>query len=80
MVVDPLSAIVKAGAALTAGRVAERLICLAKSEGITPGFHQPIARRSGAKGGDARVSVAFRLHVLEASIDLLELGRRIRCA
>src|SRR6476659_10797116 len=35
MVVDPLSAIVKAGAALTAGRVAERLICLAKSEGIT---------------------------------------------
>jgi hypothetical protein len=25
-------------------------------------------------------SVAFRLHVLEASIDLLELGRRIRCA
>src|SRR6202049_5009593 len=24
-------------------------------------------------------SVAFRLHVLEASIDLLELGRRIRC-
>src|SRR5271166_1467217 len=35
MVVDPLSAIAKAGAALTAGRVAERLICLAKSEGIT---------------------------------------------
>src|SRR5260221_7529377 len=35
MVVDPLSAIVKAGAALAAGRVAERLICLAKSEGIT---------------------------------------------
>jgi circadian clock protein KaiC len=35
MVVDPLSAIVKAGGALTAGRVAERLICLAKSEGIT---------------------------------------------
>ena len=35
MVVDPVSAIVKAGAALTAGRVAERLICLAKSEGIT---------------------------------------------
>jgi circadian clock protein KaiC len=35
MVVDPLSAIVKAGAALIAGRVAERLICLAKSEGIT---------------------------------------------
>ena len=35
MVVDPISAIVKAGAALTAGRVAERLICLAKSEGIT---------------------------------------------
>lgn len=35
MVVDPLSAIVKAGAAHTAGRVAERLICLAKSEGIT---------------------------------------------
>src|SRR5260221_4521667 len=35
MVVDPLSAIVKAGAVLTAGRVAERLICLAKSEGIT---------------------------------------------
>src|ERR1700724_1080216 len=35
MVVYPLSAIVKAGAALTAGRVAERLICLAKSEGIT---------------------------------------------
>ena len=35
MVVDPLSAIVKAGAALTAGRVAERLICLAKSEDIT---------------------------------------------
>jgi hypothetical protein len=27
MVVDPISAIVKAGAALTAGRVAERLIC-----------------------------------------------------
>jgi hypothetical protein len=24
--------------------------------------------------------VAFRLHVLEASIDLLELDRRIRCA
>jgi circadian clock protein KaiC len=35
MVVDPLSAIVKAGGALTAGRVAERLFCLAKSEGIT---------------------------------------------
>ena len=35
MVVDPLSAIAKAGAALTAERVAERLICLAKSEGIT---------------------------------------------
>jgi hypothetical protein len=35
MVVDPLSAIAKAGAALAAGRVAERLICLAKSEGIT---------------------------------------------
>jgi archaellum biogenesis ATPase FlaH len=35
MVVDSLSAIAKAGAALTAGRVAERLICLAKSEGIT---------------------------------------------
>jgi len=35
MVVDPLSAIVKVGAAHTAGRVAERLICLAKSEGIT---------------------------------------------
>jgi circadian clock protein KaiC len=35
MVVDPLSAIVKAGAALTAERVAERLICLAKSGGIT---------------------------------------------
>jgi circadian clock protein KaiC len=35
MVVDPLSAIVKGGGALTAGRVAERLICLAKSEGIT---------------------------------------------
>jgi len=35
MVVDPLSAIVKGGAVLTAGRVAERLICRAKSEGIT---------------------------------------------
>src|SRR5258708_20494436 len=35
VVVDPLSAIVKAGGALTAGRVAERLFCLAKSEGIT---------------------------------------------
>ena len=35
MVIDPLSAIVKAGAALAAGRVAERLIWLAKSEGIT---------------------------------------------
>ena len=34
-VVDPLSAIVKAGGALTAGRVAERLFCRAKSEGIT---------------------------------------------
>ena len=34
-VVDPLSAIVKAGGALTAGRVAERLLCRAKSEGIT---------------------------------------------
>ena len=35
MVVDPLSAIAKAGGALTAGRVEERLFCLAKSEGIT---------------------------------------------
>ena len=35
MVIDPLSAVVKAGAALAAGRVAERLIWLAKSEGIT---------------------------------------------
>src|SRR5260370_25801327 len=35
MGVDALSAIAKAGAALTAGRVAERLICLAKSEGVT---------------------------------------------
>ena len=35
MVVDPLSAIAKAGAAHTTERVAERLICLAKSEGIT---------------------------------------------
>jgi circadian clock protein KaiC len=35
MVVDPLSAMVKASGALTAGRVAERLICLAKSEGIS---------------------------------------------
>ena len=34
-VVDPLSAIVKAGGALAAGRVAARLFCLAKSEGIT---------------------------------------------
>ena len=35
MVIDPLSAMIKAGRALTAGRVAERLICLAKSESVT---------------------------------------------
>ena len=59
MVVDPISAIVKAGAALTAGRVAERLICLAKSGGIAlyPDVHQPIARRSTADGGDARADL-----------------------
>src|SRR5260370_7812678 len=36
MGVDPLSAIVKAGAALTAGRVANRFTCLPKPKCITP--------------------------------------------
>ncbi|HEV3211223.1 MAG TPA: hypothetical protein VGY91_13255 [Chthoniobacterales bacterium] len=57
MVVDPLSAIAKAGAALAAGRVAERLICLRQIRRHHPGVHQPIARRSTADGGNARANL-----------------------
>jgi hypothetical protein len=57
MVVDLLSAIVKAGGALRGGRVAERLFCRAKSEGDHPGVHQSNARRSTADGGYARADL-----------------------
>ena len=57
MVVDPLSAIVKAGAALTAGRVAERLICLAKSEGITLVSTSLLQGAQPLIGGDARANL-----------------------